>query len=158
MNDLLSPAERNEVETRSLCGSIKANFLQVGRLLYASFTNGYWGQCGHESWSDYLESLGIGSRSWVSRLVRVAMCVETQTLAEADVIDMGVSCAVLLLPTAEKGGLTQDLIEVAKSGDTRELREALGHKLIENDKDCFLLCPRCGSRITGAKFVRKSDA
>lgn len=155
MNDLLSPAERNEVETRNCCADIKTNFLQVGRLLYANFINAYWSVCGHASFSEYLESLGVASRSWLSRLVQLSACIDTQILTEADVIEMGVTNAVLLLPAAKSGNLDGDLIEVAKSGSSRELREALGHKQIENDKDCWLDCPRCGSRISGAKWVRK---
>jgi len=155
LNDLLSPAEKNEVETRNCCADIKANFLQVGRLLYASFINAYWSVCGHASFSEYLESLGVASRSWLSRLVQLSACIDTQILTEADVIEMGVTNAVLLLPAAKSGNLDGDLIEVAKSGSSRELREALGHKQIENDRDFYVDCPHCGFNIVGVKYVRK---
>ncbi len=152
-----SPAERNEIETRERCAQIKTDFLEVGRLLYTNFTESYWSLCGHSNFSDYLESLGIWSRSRLSQLMHVSMSVATQVLNEADVLEMGVENAIALLPSIRKGELTNDLVEVAKSGSTRELREVLGHKANENDLDCYLDCPRCGTRIIGAKWVRKQE-
>jgi hypothetical protein len=155
MNLDLTPAERNEITTRNLCENIKTNFLEVGRLLYANLTEAYWSLCGHSSFSDYLESLGIASRSKLSRLMNVAMCIETQVLQEADVLEMGQANAELLLPVIRRGELTQDLIEIAKSGSTRELRRALGHKENENDRNFSVICGNCGFEINGAKWMRK---
>ena len=95
--------------TLELCADIKSNFLKVGQLLYESFINAFWSPT-FESFSDYLESLGVASRSWLSRLVQLSACIDTQILSEADVIEMGVTNAVLLLPAAKSGNLDGDLI------------------------------------------------
>lgn len=151
----MSPAEQNISATLELCTDIKLNFLRVGKLLYDNFLHGYWGESGFDCWSDYLDSLGVHDRSWLSRLVNVVMCIETRRMLEADVIDMGVSKAIKLLPKARKGKLTPEIIAAAKSGSTRELADALGHKINDNDRDYYVDCQKCGNRIFGAKWVRK---
>jgi len=152
---LLTPAEQNEVETQELCHNIKSNFLRVGFLLYENLTHAYWSLCGHHSFSDYLESLGIGSRSQLSRLTYLAACSVTQVLREDDILEMGMSNAIALLPAVRRGNLTQDMVEVAKCGSNRELRAYLGHKLNENDHGYSVTCPHCGFEISGCKWVHK---
>jgi hypothetical protein len=155
MFEVLTLAEQNTVRTIELCHSIKSNFLEVGKLLYENLVNAYWSQCGYDSWSNYLESLGIASRSKLARLADIAQCVATQVLTEDDVIEMGVTCAETLLPVIRRGNLTLDLLEIAKTGSTRELRRALGHKFNENNQDYSVRCPHCGFEISGCKWVRK---
>jgi hypothetical protein len=152
MQSLQSLAEQNEIETRERCEDIKSNFLEVGRLIYANFLNAYWSQCGHESFWDYIEELGIGSQSWVSRLMGIVQCVDTKVLVEADVLEMGVTNAGYLLPAIHRGELTEDLVMTARTGSQRELRKVLGYKG-NNNKDYSIHCPNCGEVIYGVKRV-----
>src|SRR4030042_7039298 len=154
--NILSPAEANMQRTPDLCRDIKANFLEVGRLLYENFQMGFWSTV-WDCWSDYLDSLGIASRSWLSRLVNLAMCLDTHLLREADVIEMGVTNAIMLLPSCRDGTINGEKIAAAKSGSTRQLREALGHKGNENDRDYYVDCTHCGVRFYGAKWIKKTE-
>jgi hypothetical protein len=98
--------------------------------------------------------LGAGSRSKLSRIRDIAMCVDTQLISEADVLEMGISKAQLILPIVRDGGLTDELLSVAIHESERGLREYLGHKVPDWDHGFTIDCPMCGYTIEGVKRVK----
>lgn len=149
-----SEAENNERETRALCMAVKVNFIKIGMLLNDSVEECFWSQCGHENFSEYVESLGAGSYSWGTRLMRMATLVQEGILNTSEALEIGVSKMAALLPHVEDDNF-QDLKELAKVAPYRDLREELGHKKVELDTEIFITCNRCGAKIVGAKFVRR---
>lgn len=150
-------AEKNHGYIMAVVSDLKTNFIQLGLLLMDNYKSGYWSQLGHESFNSYVEQLGIGSYSTAMRLVEIAEFVTSRKLEVATVHEIGISKTMLLLPVAKKGELTDDMIELARNCTNRDLREHLGHKIQETDKEYCIDCPRCGVKISGVKYVRKDD-
>ena len=48
-------------------------------------------------------------------------------------------------------------LSLAKNGTNRDLREHLGLKVPQNDPECSIDCPNCGSQVIGAKWVKKTE-
>ena len=151
MTELLAPpltqAEQNEAVIRNLCGDIKMHFLELGMLLAHNQDQALWSEH-HESFKDFVETLGIGDYSWVTRLVRIGRVVASQLLSKDDLLEMGISKAALLLPQIEGHKLDEDTKLLALVCTFSDLREHLGHKFPGGDGDEYLLCPRCGVDIT----------
>ena len=136
-------AQRNEIETRTLVANTQINFLRIGMLLMVNQDKALWSVVGHESFKDYIETLGIGSYSWVTRLVDMARVVATQQLSKEQVLEIGVSKMALLLPRLKSKTLEADMIELAKHCPVSDLREELGMKSGQSGSDC--ICNRCGN-------------
>ena len=147
MAPALTEAERNEGLIRDLCGDIKLHFLELGMLLAFNQDRGLWSEH-HETFKDFIETLGIGDYSWVTRLVRMGRVVASQLLSKDELLEIGVSKTALLLPRIEKGELDEETKLLALVSTFQGLREHLGHTLHGEDGDEFLLCPRCGVDIT----------
>lgn len=151
MSEIMAPpltqAEQNEGLIRQLCSDIKLHFLELGMLLAHNQDKALWSEH-HESFKDFVETLGIGDYSWVTRLVRLGRVVTQQLLQREELMEMGLSKACLLLPRIEKGELDEDTKLLALVCTFSDLREHLGHTLHGEDGDEFLLCPRCGVDIT----------
>lgn len=151
MSEILAPplteAEKNECLIRQLCRDVKVHLLEIGMLLAFNQDRGLWSEH-HESFKDLVETLGIGDYSWVTRLVRMGRVVASQLLTRDEVLEIGVSKTVLLLPRIEKGELDEETKMLALVSTFSGLREHLGHQLHGEDGDEFLLCPRCGVDIT----------
>jgi len=153
MNDIvLSPAEQNELKILELIKYVKVNFLTIGNLLLENYDKAYWSLNGHESFKSYIEMLGVGSYSWVTRLIDIARIVSHNILTENEVLEIGVGKVSLMLPSLKDGGVDTDIIELAKSCPYHDLRLKLGGITDDNDmSDEWLLCPRCGERINFKK-------
>lgn len=150
----LSLAERNELLTRQYAERVRNDFIKMGMLLCENYDRAYWSEH-HESFPQYVESLGIGSYSWVTRLMGIARLVARQLLSEEEASEIGVTKAVLLLSPAKEGRLSPELIEMAKNAPYRDLREEIGYKQAELEREDSIICPRCGAEIHGAKWSRK---
>ena len=146
-----TPAELNEIETRDLVGETKRNFLKLGILLRENKERAFWSVCGHERFSDYVESLGIGSPSWVYRLIEIAEVVVTKRLSAEIVEEVGFSRTCLLLPLLKGDRLDNETLEVARNAPVSELKVHLGYKC--RDTNDFVYCPRCGAEIRGVRYT-----
>lgn len=154
MTDILSPAEKNVVDTQALSKHLKGCFVALGGLLKANRDNAYWSTTGYENWNDYVEQLGIGTESHARRLIQIHDCVTSRILTEEDVYEIGISKTMLLLPLAERNNLNDEVLDIARNGTVRDLKQLLGHKVQENDSKYSVVCNRCGNTIYGAKYVR----
>jgi len=143
----LTLAEQSEFLITECCKDIKVRFLELGGLLADNQDRALWSEH-HESFKDFIELLGIGSYSWVMRLIDISRVVATQLLTKEEVLEIGVAKACLLLPRAKKGKLDDDIKELAKNAPYHHLRLELGHKLKDDEVEEYLLCPRCGVDIT----------
>ena len=141
----LTEAEQNELMIIQLAKDIKLYFLELGGLLAENQDRALWSQ-NHESFRDFIEFLGIGSYSWVTRLIAISRIVATQLLTKEEVLEIGVAKACLLLPRIRKGKLDDDLKELAKNCPYHDLRVELGYKTDELSEE-YLICPRCGADI-----------
>jgi len=98
---------------------------------------------GHESFSDYVESLGVFSYSHATRLMGITRLILDDKLTLPDVMEMGVSKATLLLPLKE---ITEERIEQAKQLSVRELRAEIQGEPKERE-GTLIICPRCGEQF-----------
>ena len=142
----LTQAETNESLIRDLCRDTKVNMLRIGVELYRNQEKCYWSEH-HESFRDFVETLGIGDYSWVTRLVGIGKAIVTQQLSVEEVLEIGVSKTGLLLPKLRKGELDEDTKALALVSTFRDLREHLGHN-VGSDGEEYLTCPRCGVEVT----------
>lgn len=147
----LTEAEKNILAIADCCNNIKYRFLELGGLLAENQDKALWSQAGYESFRDFVAMLGIGSYSWVTRLIDLSRVVATQLLTKEEVIEIGVAKACLLLPRAKKGLLDDDIKELAKNAPYHDLRLALGHNLKDDEAEEYLICPRCGENV----FIHK---
>ena len=148
VNVMLTPAEANEIEIINLTKNAKITFLEIGGLLAENYDKGYWSQCGHESFREFVEALGIGSYSWCTRLIAIARIVAHNILTEDEVLEIGTAKTCLLLPRVIDGKLDTDLVALAKNCPYHTLRVELGQAKQEEElSEEYLLCPRCGARI-----------
>jgi len=144
----LTRAEENTLTIQSLCKDIYHNFLELGGLLAENQDYDYWSQCGYESFRDFVEQLGVGSYSWATRLIGISRVVASQLLAEAEIMEIGVSKACLLLPHIKNGGLPEDIKLLARDCTFTDLRKELGHKIpMPEDSHYYVPCPRCGQDV-----------
>lgn len=150
----LSDAEKNELHLQQLASRQKSDFVSLGLLLYENHKEAYWSLCGHESFKDLIETLGVGSYSYVTRLMQAARLMIDKVLTEDEILEIGVAKVSLLLPRAKDGTLTRDDIELAKSAPYRDLRGHLGYKADDRDMGSSITCPRCGAEINNAKWVK----
>lgn len=151
----LTDAEKNVVTTQTLARDIKGAFVMLGGLLKANKEYAYWSQSGYETWRDYIEQLGIGSYANAMRLIQIYKFVSVRMLSEADVYEIGMAKTMMLLPLAENGNLTEEVISLAKNGTARELRQQLGLKVPHNDSKHSVVCSRCGAEVIGAEWIKK---
>lgn len=138
-------AESNTLLIQQLIRDAKLDFLKMGRALIVNQENAYWSSVGYESFKSFIEELGIGDYTWVTRLMNITRLVGSQ-LTEQDVLEIGVSKCALLLPAHKKGELTEEIIELAKDAPFSELRAELTGKEYEPTEH-FLICPRCGAEV-----------
>jgi len=134
---------------------VKADVLEIGRLLWEGYKAGDWSVLRYESFKAYIEELELPfSYSWTTQLMRIyGELIEGKGLAPAVVEEIGVTKAAMLLPAARHGKLTEELIEAAKMAPANELAEDLGYHRPQRDEQYSIDCPRCGVQITGARFV-----
>lgn len=155
MTDILSPAEKNVVDTQALSKHLKGCFVALGGLLKANRDNAYWSMTGYENWKDYVEQLGIGSYANAMRLIQIYQFVSARMFSEEDVYEIGMAKVMLLLPLAANGNINEEVINLAKNGTARELREQLGLKVPHNDSKHSVICSHCGAEVIGAAWVKK---
>ena len=142
---LVSLAQENETQTRDLCRALKLNFIEIGRLLNQNYENSLWSLNQWGSFRDYVESLGIGSYSWVTRLMSIASLVDMNVISEPEALEIGVGKMALLIPRLREGDLS--LIDIAKDCPVSDLKQELGHKdCIPPDQET-IRCPRCGAEF-----------
>jgi len=153
----LTDAEKNTVDTQHLARHVKACFVRLGGLLHANKEHAYWSLSGFETWRDYVEQLGIGGQSTASRLIAVYKLCAGAQISEEDVLEIGLEKMKLLLPLANKGGLTADVIHLAKASPKRDLMIFLGLKVPHNGSNHSVTCSRCGCEILGARWVKKDE-
>jgi hypothetical protein len=153
VNLQLSPAEQNITKIVALVRGAKLNFLELGRLLIENQENSY-----HDamkvSFKDFCEMLGVGSFSWVTRLMNVARVVAHNILTEDEVLEIGIAKTCLLLPRLKKGEIDNDIIELAKSCPYHDLRLELGYKVSEFSEE-YINCPNCGSEFPFQQYMIK---
>jgi len=142
----LTEAERNELTIIELARDVKLHFLELGGLLVENQEKALWSQ-NHESFREFVESLGIGSYSWVTRLMDLSRVVATQLLSKQELMEIGVAKACLLLPRLKKGKLDDDTKELARHCPYYDLRVMLGYKAEDELSEEYLICPRCGAEI-----------
>ena len=148
----LPPAEKNCLMIYQAAKNARDGFLTLGLLLTDNKENAYWGSTAVDSFKDFVEMLGIGSYSWVTRLINLSQLVVTQLLTKEELEEIGVAKASLLLPVIRREELTDEILAVAKNGTFRELRQILGHK-IDTASNHFVICPRCGEEFELQKFM-----
>ena len=150
----LTEAERNESLIRELCKDMKLHFLELGILLAHNQDFALWSE--HwDSFKDFIETLGIGEYSWVTRLIRLGRVVAQQLLTREEIYEMGVSKGSLLLPLVEKGKLDEETKSLALVSTFKDLREHLGQNVGHTETGEYLLCPRCGVEIDVLKGMVK---
>jgi len=142
----LTEAEHNELAIADCCKNIKYRFLELGGLLADNQDRALWSEH-HERFKDFVEMLGIGSYSWVTRLINISRIVALQLLTSEEVIEIGVSKACLLLPLARKGKLSEDIKELARNAPFRDLRAELRNEAESELPEEYLICPRCWADI-----------
>ena len=148
-------AIQRQLHIRQRCQRIQSDFLEVGRLLCEARDNADWSTLCMESFDAYLDELNLpGSRSWISRIMRIHEELEPRIGTEK-LLEIGVSKAAHLLPAARDGILDDAIIENARIWSERDLREYLGHHIPERETDSWVDCPRCGERIYGVRYVSK---
>ncbi len=128
------------------------NFLEIGRLLKANKDNAWYSTCGHETFSNYVESLGLRK----SNAYKIMAIYEFQTsgkLTQEQILEIGISKTDELV--SFKGELTPEIIEVAKHAPVRDFREHLGKAVVENDAESAIICTNCGYKLIGAQWKRK---
>ena len=147
--------ERLDLSIRQLIRDVKINYLEIGGLLAEMWQSKVWGQTGYDKWSDYCESLGLGSYSYIQSLIAISKLVVDKLLTPEEIIEIGYSKACLLIPMAARGELTDDLIALSKVCTNRDLRLQLNYHVRENDEDSHVICPGCGTKIIGAAWKKK---
>jgi len=151
------PGERIDLTIRQLIFDMQRTFLEVGGLLVDMYEHKLWTQTNYDRWKDYVESLGIGSYGFVQSLMGISKIVAQHFLTSGDVEEIGYSKACLLVPLANSGKLTPEIIDLARSAPNRDLRIAIGYKVPENDENSHVVCPECGATIRGAAYKRKDE-
>lgn len=152
---ILSPAELNEQTTRELHGKIENNFLDIGILLVENRDKKYWSMCGHESFKEYLESLGFHDVSKAYVLMEIATYEAMGLWTREDLKEMGITRARRILPLARSGEDWEDWKIRAMTLSDRELRKARNFKVVENDERYTIVCQHCGNTLYGVKYVQK---
>lgn len=148
----LSDGEVNCLAIYQTVREAKSNFLTLGLLLKENRDKAYWSSVAKcESFRDFCEMLGIGSYSWITRLIDIAEIVSAQLLTQTEIEEIGVTKAALLLPLVKREKLTDDILAVAKSGTTKDLRQMLYTKDETPQYDGFIICPRCAFQINYIK-------
>ena len=142
----LTEAEINELTIIELAKNYKLHYLEMGGFLADNQDRALWSEH-HESFRDFVEHLGIGSYSCVTRLINVSRVVAAQLLSKEDVMEIGVGKTCLLLPRLKDGRVSEDIVELAKNCTEYDLRVELGHKTRDEESEEYLLCPRCGAEI-----------
>jgi len=158
MNEIIqyTVAQVNELRIRELVKSAKLNFLEIGRLLNENLERAYWSE-NHESFKEFVESLGVGSYSWVTRLMDIANVVALHWLTEDEVLEIGVAKTCLLIPGIKKGKVDIDTVELAKVCPYRDLRIHLGQVEDGEMPEEYLECPRCGNRFAFRKEMIRRE-
>jgi len=152
-SDLLLPAEANEVQTRELIKETHRNFLSIGKLLLENKEKAYWSN-DWNSFSDYIESLGISKSAGYSMIASYEF-QSIGKLTEPEILEIGIAKMPIVIAIDKQNKLTDEIKELAKSAPVRDFKEALGHKIIENNLDISITCPKCGEIIRGAQWVKK---
>ena len=122
----LTRAEENCSAIAHLVKDLARYSVELGGLLVENQENAFWGTTGHASFKDYVQELGI-SYDWATRMMGLARVVAQQLLTQSEIDEMGVANAVLLLPLASKGELSDEIKTQARDSTWTDLRKALGH-------------------------------
>jgi len=146
--------EENEKTILNMAQRQKADFLVLGILLLANMKRSYWSRNQHHSFKDFIEQLGIGSYSRMTRLADMAQLVLDGKLTAEEVSEIGVSKMSRLLPLLKKGEVSRDTIELAKTCPYRDLLVQLG-KVKEDGGpvEQWIRCPRCGNEYAFNKSM-----
>ena len=143
-------AEQIDGEIREKLQTVKGNLLLAAGKLAQSQDMGYWKQLGgghsHDKFKDYVESLGGPSYSYLTRVCNVARAIGAKHYTAAEVDEMGLSCAIALLPIINRGELTPEILEAALTGSVATLKAMFAGDS-EIKAEPFVVCPRCGEEV-----------
>lgn len=148
------PAEDNCLKIKQLALLGKRSYLLLGDALIDNKNNAYWTAEKVDTFRDFIEMLGVASYSWVTRLIGIAQLIRDVALSEAEVLEIGISKCALLLPSARKGELTEEMIEVAKGIPYSELRAELKGETETTEQEDEVCCPRCGEKLHGLRWIK----
>jgi hypothetical protein len=151
----LSKGESLDLTVRQLIRHMAIHYLEVGGLLAEIYEGKMWSVSGYDRWKDYVESLGVGSYTYVMSLISISKMIAAAVLSREDLDEIGYSKVCLLVPLINKGKITDEILSIARTGNNRDLRIAVGYKVSENDGDCSVICSNCGFELHGAQWVRK---
>ena len=154
----VSIAEHIDDEIREKIQSVKGNLLLAAGKLAQSQDMGYWKQLGgghaYDKFKDYIDSLGGPSYSYMTRIMNVTRTIGYSQYTAAQVDEMGLSCAITLLPLIRKGEVTPQILHAALTGSVSELKATIkGTPALTEDRP-FIVCPRCGEELN-AKWTKE---
>lgn len=144
----LTEAETNISLIADCCRDIKNRFLELGGLLAENQDKALWSQAGYERFKDFVEMLGIGSYSWVTRLISISRLVAAGAVSREELTEIGVSKCCLLVACNNKGKLDEATKALARDCTFVDLQKHLGYNLPNDPPEEFVNCPRCGFDIT----------
>ena len=148
-------AQENFLQIQALVVVTEKSFIALGKLLWECKENGYWSDIGRESFQELTEEVGI-SYSLATRLIGIyEQFILLLGKTEQELLDIGVSKAIVLLPALRSGAANKEFIEQAKELTVRDLKLELGQKVTETDAQHFIVCKRCGEKLYGARWIRK---
>jgi len=152
-----APADANTLLIEQFSRSLKIHFVILGGLLCECADNAHWTQDNKwDSFSDFAESLGVGSYTTITRMMQVYRVATSQQLTLAEIIEIGRSKMYYLVPILRKGGMSDEVKAIALTGTVKSLREELGHKVVESIHR-EVHCPNCGALVPNAKYTQKGD-
>lgn len=135
-------AEDNEKAVMEIAAQGMGRDIALGVLLCANKRHGYWSQNAHESFKDFVEQLGVGSYSRMTRLADIGGLVVDGRITAGDVAEIGVAKMGVLLPLLKRGEVSAETIELAKVCPVRDLLVHLGRSV--DRPQVTVVCPRCG--------------
>ncbi len=151
-------AEQIDSDIREKIQNAKGNLLLAAGKLSQSQDMGYWLQLGgghsHDKFKDYIDSLGGPSYSYMTRVMNVTRVIGQGNYTAADVDEMGLSCAIALLPVIKKGEMTSEIFQAALTGSVSELMAMIKGTPTTTEDRPFIVCTRCGEHLN-AKWTKK---
>ena len=148
-------AQDNFIQIQALVIITEKSFITLGKLLYECKEHGYWSDIGRESFQELTEEAGI-SYSLATRLTGIyEQFILLLGKTEQELLDIGVSKAIVLLPALRSGAVKEEFMEQARELTVRDLKIELGQKVTETDAQHFIVCKRCGEKLYGARWTRK---
>ncbi len=139
-----APWQANVEGIISTVGDLKDIFIELGLLLHENRRNKYYLATGEllHTFKDFCELyVASHSYSWACKLADMGEVLAKQQMTRDTVLEIGPTKMALLVSHIKDGTITDDLIELAKHGSARDLREALGLRVGGGG---LCICPACG--------------